>query len=233
MELSIIIPTYNEEKHLPRLLDSIKRQEFKDYEIIIADANSKDKTREIAKKHGCIVVEGGLPSKGRNNGANAARGKFLLFLDADIVIPPDYLKESLREFKERDLGIAISKVTPISSKIIDKFLYSIANMFFTAMEKIKPHGAGFCGILTKKSLHTSIGCFDESITYSEDAYYIEKIGRSSKFGVLRNSNIFLSVRRLDKEGRLNFVLKNLKGTFYQFIKKQVTLKDMDYDFEYD
>ena len=47
MILSIIIPTYNEEEYLPILLESIKKQNFKDYEIIIADANSIDKTREI------------------------------------------------------------------------------------------------------------------------------------------------------------------------------------------
>ena len=69
MIFSIIIPTYNEEEYLPVLLDSIKEQDFDDYEIIVADANSTDKTVEIAKDYGCIVVEGGLPAVGRNNGA--------------------------------------------------------------------------------------------------------------------------------------------------------------------
>ena len=50
--LSIIIPTYNEEEYLPKLLNCIKNQTHKDYEIIVADANSKDKTRQIAKKYG-------------------------------------------------------------------------------------------------------------------------------------------------------------------------------------
>ena len=69
MILSIIIPTYNEEEYLPVLLESIKEQSFDDYEVIVADANSTDKTREIAKEYGCIVVDGGLPAVGRNNGA--------------------------------------------------------------------------------------------------------------------------------------------------------------------
>ena len=46
MIFSIIIPTYNEEEYLPILLDSIKEQDFSDYEVIVADANSTDKTRE-------------------------------------------------------------------------------------------------------------------------------------------------------------------------------------------
>ena len=60
MILSIIIPTYNEEEYLPNLLESIEKQSFTDYEIIIADANSTDRTREIAEEHGCTIVEGAV-----------------------------------------------------------------------------------------------------------------------------------------------------------------------------
>jgi len=81
--LSIIIPTLNEEKYLPFLLSSIKEQNFKDYEIILSDAGSEDRTIEIAKSYGCRVVKGGLPAKGRNQGARAAAGDLLLFLDSD------------------------------------------------------------------------------------------------------------------------------------------------------
>ena len=84
MILSIIIPTYNEEKYLPILLESIKKQSFEDYEIIVADANSTDNTRNIAQEYGCIIVDGGLPAIGRNNGANVAKGDILLFLDSDL-----------------------------------------------------------------------------------------------------------------------------------------------------
>ena len=54
MILSIVIPTYNEEEYLPKLLESIKMQSYSDYEIIVADANSNDKTREIAEECGCV-----------------------------------------------------------------------------------------------------------------------------------------------------------------------------------
>ena len=73
-----------EEEYLPKLLESIKSQDFTDYEIIVADAQSDDNTREIAKEYGCIVVEGGLPGPGRNRGAEVAQGEMLLFLDSDF-----------------------------------------------------------------------------------------------------------------------------------------------------
>ena len=112
MILSIIIPTYNEEEYLPILLESIKKQSFTDYEIIIADANSTDKTREIAKEYGCIVIEGGLPAVGRNNGASIAQGEYLLFLDSDLELTDDYLRNVLYEFRMEHLGIAITQTLP-------------------------------------------------------------------------------------------------------------------------
>ena len=109
MIFSIIIPTYNEEEYLPILLKSIKKQDFNSYEIIVADANSTDKTREIAEEYGCRVVDGGLPAVGRNNGAKVAKGEYLLFLDSDLELTEDYLRNVIYEFRMERLGIAIPK----------------------------------------------------------------------------------------------------------------------------
>jgi len=76
--LSIIIPTLNEEKNLSLLLSSLK-EEKGDWEIIIADAGSTDKTLKVAEDFGCIITEGGLPAEGRNKGALKARGDIFLF----------------------------------------------------------------------------------------------------------------------------------------------------------
>ena len=95
--LSIVIPAFNEEKYLTRLLDSIKKQTYKNYEIIIADADSKDNTRKMAKKYGCKVIKGGIPAVGRNNGAKVAKGDILLFMDADAIIGEKFLENGLNE----------------------------------------------------------------------------------------------------------------------------------------
>ena len=101
--LSIIIPTLNEEKYLPLLLKEIKKQNSADYEIIVADAGSEDKTIEIAKNYGCKIIPGGLPARGRNEGAKIAQGDIFLFMDADnIFLPPEFLKNLLEEFKKEN-----------------------------------------------------------------------------------------------------------------------------------
>ena len=125
MILSIIIPTYNEEACLPVLLESIKKQSFDDYEIIVADANSTDKTREIAESYECIVTEGGLPAVGRNNGAKIAKGEYLLFLDSDLKLTDDYLRNVIYEFRMERAGIAITQMLPMSNKVEDKLFHDL------------------------------------------------------------------------------------------------------------
>ena len=187
MILSIIIPTYNEEEYLPKLLDSIKSQSFDDYEIIVADANSTDKTREIAESYGCIVVDGGLPGVGRNNGARVAKGEYLLFLDSDLVLTEDYLRNVIYEFRMEQLGIAITQMLPLSDKATDKLFHDFANYFMIGVEKIKPHGAGCYGMIAKRSLHEECGGFDESLTFGEDTDYIERLAEKERMRVIRNA----------------------------------------------
>ncbi|MBM4240519.1 MAG: glycosyltransferase [Euryarchaeota archaeon] len=230
MKLSIIIPTYNEEQYLPKLLKSIKSQDFTDHEVIVADAGSKDGTREIAESYGCNVVEGGLPAVGRNNGVKISRGEYLLFLDSDVVLTDGYLESALEEFKDNDLGIAITQIIPLSDRKIDKILHNFANFFMKSVESIKPHGAGCYGILTKKSLHNKIDGFDETLDFGEDSDYIERIGKLGSFKVLRKPRLLVSTRRLEKEGIKDLAFKYTKSTLYDFLGKKISAEDLNYNF---
>lgn len=208
--LSIIIPTLNEEDFLPGLLKSIKLQTFKDYEIIVADAGSKDKTAGIAGKYGCRVVPGGLPAKGRNEGAMVANGNLLLFLDADTKLPhKKFLKKILIEFGKRKLDIAFCPLRPLekskflSQKLLN-LLFDIRNAFYVFNEKISPAGVGSF-VLIKKSLHRKIKGFNENVHLGEDTLYIKKAAKYGKFGILRSDKIYWSIRRLEKEKWLRVI----------------------------
>ncbi|MFZ0442635.1 MAG: MJ1255/VC2487 family glycosyltransferase [Methanobacterium sp.] len=230
MKLSIIIPTYNEEEYLPKLLYSIKEQNFKDFEIIVADAGSVDRTREIAESYDCKVIDGGLPAVGRNNGAEIAEGDILLFLDSDVVLSAGYLESAIEEFEEKDLGIAITQIIPLSDRSVDKFLHKFANFFMKRAESIKPHGAGCYGILTTKNLHEQAQGFDECLNFGEDSDYIERIGNIKTFKVLRKPRLLVSTRRLEKEGFKDLAFKYTKSTIYDFRGKKISAEELDYKF---
>lgn len=232
MIFSIIIPTYNEEDYLPVLLDSIKGQDFNDYEVIVADANSKDRTREIAEEYGCTVVDGGLPAVGRNNGAKVAKGDILLFLDSDLQLTEDYLAKVLYEFRMEDLGIAITQMLPMSNKIEDKLYHDFANYFMIGVENIKPHGAGCYGIIAKRELHEKCGGFDESLTFGEDTDYIERLAKIESFRVLRNAKIGVSTRRLEEEGITTLIQQYGKSTVNDFLGKRTDASELNYNFDH-
>ena len=233
MKISIIIPTYNEEEYLPKLLESIKSQDFTDYEVIVADAQSDDNTREIAKDYGCVVVEGGLPGPGRNRGAEVAQGEILLFLDSDLELTENYLSNVVEEFESEELGIAITQMTPLSEKKRDKYLHDLANWFMIAVENIKPHGAGCYGIISKKDLHDEVGGFDESLNFGEDTDYIERVAEISEFKVLRNARIGVSTRRLEEEGLYTLLKQYGKSTVNDFRGKRTSAEDLGYEFGHD
>ena len=130
-EIIIVIPTFNEEKLLPFLLESIKKQKGVEIEIIVADNNSTDNTRKIAEAFSAKIVNGGLPAKARNNGAKVANSEIILFLDADVILPaPDFLKKTLFEFNKNDFGIATCEFYPMSDKTIDKLFNKAVNFYW-------------------------------------------------------------------------------------------------------
>lgn len=229
--LSIIIPTLNEEKYLPKLLESIKKQSFKDYEIIVADYNSKDKTKQVARKYNCKLVKGGLPPKARNNGAKIAKGSLLLFMDADCVIRKDFFENALREIKNKRLNIAACKICPLSNKVIDKLAFSIYNFWSFLTQKFYPHATGH-GIFCEKKLHNKINGFDESIKLGEDMDYCRRAGKKGKFRILNSVVISTSTRRFDSNGRFNVFLKLFLSAFYRIIFGEIRSNIFNYRFDY-
>lgn len=207
-QLSIIIPTKNEEEHLPRLLASIKEQSFADYEVIVADAHSSDGTRRIAKEWGARVVEGGMPGPGRNRGALDAKGALLLFLDADVVFPSHhFLRDILLELDEKGADVATCRVSPLSKHPIDKAFHGAYNAYVGLTASFRPHAPGFC-ILARRHTHEGLHGFDEEVAFAEDMDYVQRAKRLGKrFKILKSHPIKVSVRRMEKDGRFGIAIK--------------------------
>lgn len=104
-KLSIVIPAFNEEKLLPRTLASVGtavealRERGWDWELIVCDNNSRDRTAEVAREHGARVVFEPVNqiARARNTGAGAATGEWILFLDADSVASRELIGAAMDE----------------------------------------------------------------------------------------------------------------------------------------
>jgi glycosyltransferase involved in cell wall biosynthesis len=226
--LSIVIPTKNEEKHLPKLLDTIKGQTFKDYELIVADAHSTDKTPEIAASYGAQVVEGGMPGPGRNRGALHAKGEIIAFFDADVQLPSTrFLEDCVAEMDRKKLDVATCKVKPLSRRPIDRAMHEVYNAYAVAMVKIRPHAPGFC-IFARQHAHRGIKGFDEEVVFAEDHDYVQRAAKlGHKFGLLHSHPIAVSVRRLD-HGRLDLALKYVFAELHMLTKGSIKEQPFEY-----
>lgn len=104
LRVSLVIPAYNEERHLPACLRGIAAQTVQPFEVIVADNNSSDRTAEVAAQFPFVRVVR-EPQQGRvfarNAGFNAARGDIIGRIDADIVLPPNWI-EHVTHFYEQE-----------------------------------------------------------------------------------------------------------------------------------
>lgn len=204
---SIIVPTKNEADYLPKLLGSIVSQRIDNLEIIVVDANSTDRTLDIAKKFKCVVVsDGGNPAFSRNLGAKYARSNLLIFIDADAIIPKGYIAKSIKEFKRRKFDVAGSLQQPIPSKnkmedLEYGFYYDIANGWMKFMEDTKKPYMQIYMMFTKE-IFNKIGGFDENIEFGEDSKAaVDAVKKGARFGIInKKSFVLVSTRRFKKVG---------------------------------
>ena len=227
--VSIIIPTLNEAEGLPAILTSIARQTVVPLEVIVADANSTDGTRAIAREHGAIVTDGGLPSVARNKAATIAEGDYLLFLDADSNLPVHFLERAIPEFEDRGLDVAALLMRPRSRLRIDALLFGTIERIMRTMNTFYPslHGAG---MLIRRRLHERIKGFDERLRVDEDTDYGERARKQGKFGVILSTYYTFSTRRFDSEGRLNMMRKYFNQNVLRNLRPLGITYQMPYEF---
>ncbi len=191
--ISFIIPTLEEEKVLPKILSNLRSIWNFEYEIIVSDGGSRDGTLNIAKIYAHKVVENKTNQRqtiamGRNAGAAAASGDFLVFLDADVYIPePDkFFARAEASFKENPKLLGLSgwiRVFPEMETWGDYFGYVIvSDCMFYLQNNILGIGAT-CGEfqMVRADVFKQLGGYKEYLTVAEDKdlfYRISKIGQT-------------------------------------------------------
>ncbi|MFA5163688.1 MAG: glycosyltransferase [Patescibacteria group bacterium] len=232
MLLSYIIPTLNEEKYLPLLLESIKNQKVSDYEVIVSDGGSNDKTASIAREAGCrFVVDSTVkhPSHQRNVGAALAQGELFLFLDADTVLPDNFTDTVLTEFQSRDLVGAGFYIKFSPNRPLYSLFAFFLNQFLFIRQYFAPAAVG-AGIISRNLAHHKINGFDETIYVAEDYDYCFRLSRLGRFRMIKSVKLPYSSRRLEKDGKFRTLFKWLKMATFTLFNLKIKKKIVKYDF---
>jgi glycosyltransferase involved in cell wall biosynthesis len=131
--ISVIIPTYNEQENIAQCLVSLRHQTVprSEYEIIVVDGGSKDKTREIAQKYAdqVFIQTSRKVGGARNDGIMAARGDIVATTDADCIIPPAWIETIARGFEDPGVVQLYGPVYPIEEGIKNSLSLLCANTF--------------------------------------------------------------------------------------------------------
>jgi glycosyltransferase involved in cell wall biosynthesis len=218
MKVSIIVPALNEERYIGQCLESIKKQTYKNYEIIVVNSG-KDNTAKIARRYTKKVINRKTngPAAARNIGAKAARGDILVFADADVRFGRDFLKRIVKKFN-KDLGGAIFMLKFYDAKNKTfSLLYNFCNKFAWFLIKCGLIvTSGSCFVYSKKAFD-EVGGFNEALVTCEDHDLARRVSRVGRFDVFSDITVFTSSRRLNREGVRKLFLLNLKSSLFYIL----------------
>lgn len=240
---SIVIPTLNEEKYLPKLLSDLEKQSFfKDnLEVIVVDGNSEDKTIKKAKTFTKLdlktfVVKKRNVAYQRNFGAKKARGEWIIFMDADNRLPNSFLDGIKYQIsKHTDIDVFTTWIEVSQASSVDKAVTSIVNLGLESYQFIdKPSAMGSL-IGCKKTVFNNTP-FDEKQSFLEDGYFtLNAYKKGYKYYIFKYPKYSYSLRRLKKEGTLKvagsmslLTLQYLRGKNFHKSNKLYPMLGGDY-----
>lgn len=181
--ISIVIPLYNKQSSIGRTIESILRQTYSNYEIIIIDDGSTDGSLEIVKKYadshiGIINQENAGVSVARNRGVKESKGEFISFLDADDEWKEDYLElqvKMIQDYPDCDVFATayeskdgLNQITPtIYRGLRFKGQMGFLDNYFEVASISNPP-IWTSAVVVRKNAIMSIGGFPEGVTSGED-----------------------------------------------------------------
>lgn len=216
---SIIIPTLNEELFLPKLLFDISKQSYKNFEVIVVDGKSEDKTIEKANIYkklftlNTFQVDTRSPSFQRNYGAKKAKGVYLIFLDADTRITKGFLKNIYKATKNNQSLMYLPQILPDNKQLSDKTAFQMINYIVEISLKTPRAFSTGGSMIIERGLFSFLKGFNDELYLCEDHNLVRRV---KQLGVMPKMvstiKIRVSLRRLYKEGRLQMFSKYLYAT---------------------
>ena len=216
---SVIIPTLNEEKFLPHLLDSLVDQSVKEFEVIVVDGSSKDRTVAIAQGYKrkltlSVVVskQANLPFQ-RNLGAQKANASWLVFVDADSVLLPYFIERIDRFIADQNPQVFTTWFRP-DSEVTNDALFTLMSVMTIEGSLLFKRPNVTPGPLTviEKATFESVGGYDEDHAFHEDLDLgLRLYQRKARYAFLRETLYIWSLRRFRNEGTMKVIQQHARS----------------------
>ena len=192
--ISIVVPVYNGKRFLKSCIDSLKNQNYDNYEIIIVDDGSTDGSPELVTPPARLVSTSGRTGAGaaRNLGAKSAKGSYLLFTDADVEAPRDWVKKTAQTIVEKNIKCGGGGYAgPVENTFIQWFAFEELawrrKNFHGEVETLVSNNL-FC----ERELFEEFGGFPETycVASSEDMEFSWQISRKRKLWWNKDNGVF-------------------------------------------
>ncbi len=234
---TIVIPAFNEEKFLPHLLESITHQTDQEFEVIVVDGKSKDKTIQVAESYkekipALQVIKSPRTNLSfqRNYGAEHGSGAWFIFFDADDILLP-YCIERCRYFisTHPKTTFFTSWFMPDSEVSGDALLTLLSVMYVESGKLVKRQIAPGPFAAIRRDIFISSGGYEAGCEYGEDYEYSRRLYEHGiPLDVLRETLYVYSFRRFRKKGTLKMFQTYAKNGLIALITKQAPKTEKGY-----
>ncbi|MCJ7827873.1 glycosyltransferase [Patescibacteria group bacterium] len=223
--ISVIIAAYNEENYLPSCLACLTQQTYpQKFEVIVVNNNSTDRTISLAKKWGAKIVhekkQGIGPAKAA--GVKMAQGQYLVFLDADIHVPPWWLSKIEKNLSRPKI---VATGGPYAYQTKKPFLRLLPHLHYLGLKIFGGIPGG--NMAFKKEAFEAVGGFDTEVSFGEDLCLSMKIKKQGKIFVDPKLKVVESGRRYDQQGVFKTILEYIPSTLGVIFKNKRLLEKGD------
>lgn len=227
IDISVVIPAYNEEKILPKSLESLKNQKFSGtFEIIVVDNDSTDSTLIIAKKMGAKVIFEKIHriAYARQAGFDNAKGSIIASTDADTIVPNDWLQKIFDTFQKDDKIIAISgNVRLFGAKSLRAAFFNLFIPLTKFLAWLMSRQGFFSGanFAIRKKNFIEIGGFNKKLSCGEDTELALRARKVGKIVFKNDIKVSTSARRYEGTKIIDVFKYNALNFYYlTFFHKQ-------------
>ncbi len=233
--VSIIVPVYNSEEFIAETIESVIKQTYQNWELIIVDDKSTDNSIRIAKCYAKkdtrikvfeLEVNSGRPAIARNYGLKQSCGEYIAFLDSDDVWLPSKLDKQICHFQDQGVLAIGAKALWIKGSLASRKYWrrSEGYLDYRHRDFLFSNHAICSSVVVRKDIALSLNGFDEheDFLYIEDWEFWLRIAQKGKFRILQDPLLFYRIRE-DKK------LQAAEASKRQFcvIEKNLSLRDIE------